>query len=243
MAIPAHSAMRSRSRPLRRTGATPVAALTALLAVLLAAAASWYGVLEHEEGHPAIRLVGALALAVVGMILVTLAGPRSRPADGEHAVRMILGLLSMAAALIHFAVIDQHRIDYWLYGVFFIIVGIAQLSWALHVPRMRARWLLAAGATGNALVVVTWIVTRTAGSLIGPQASTPAKVGFGDMVSTIIEALIAVGALGVLSRRLRAPTGTLGERTWMITALVMLPFLILGLYSAVGGSPFVSEVG
>jgi hypothetical protein len=108
---------------------------------------------------------------------------------------------------------------------------------------MRARWLLAAGATGNALVVVTWIVTRTAGSLIGPQASTPAKVGFGDMVSTIIEALIAVGALGVLSRRLRAPTGTLGERTWMITALVMLPFLILGLYSAVGGSPFVSEVG
>jgi hypothetical protein len=240
MAIPAHYAgVRDRGRTLHWSGATAVAAL----AVLLAGAASWYGVLEHEKGHPAIRLVGALALAALGVILVVLAAPRSRPANGDHTVGMILALLSMAAALIHFAVIDQHRADYWLYGLFFIVVGIAQLGWALLMPRVRARWLLAAGATGNALVVVAWIVTRTAGSLVGPEASMPAKVGFGDLVSTIIEAVLVVGAIGVLSRRLRAPAGTLGEHTWMIIGLVMLPFVVLGLYSAVGGSPFVSEVG
>jgi hypothetical protein len=155
----------------------------------------------------------------------------------------VLGLLSMAAALTHFAVIEQHWAEYWLYGAFFIVAGLAQLAWAVILPAAPTRLLLWTGAAGNALVVITWIVTRTAGSLVGPEVTTPAKVGFGDLVSTVAEVLIATGSLALLSQRLRPRGGRWDEPTRAIAALIVAPFLVLALYSAVGGSPFVSMVG
>jgi hypothetical protein len=42
-------------------------------------------------------------------------------------------------------------------------------------------------ARGNALVVFTWIVTRTAGALVGPAATVPERAGFGDLVATVMQ--------------------------------------------------------
>ena len=240
----------------RRTG-RPGAPLAALVAVVAAAGAAWYGFLAHIHGHPAVRLAGALALASGGLAAVLLAtppqqaampvpgrpGPFSQAAQaaGARTVAAILGLLSMATALIHFAVIDQHWAVYWLYGAFFILVGSAQLGWALAVTAAARRWLLWSGVAGNALVVITWIVTRTAGNLVGP-ATTPERAGFGDLVATVMQVLIVAGCLVLLSRR-RVRGGWWAEQARVIAALAVVPFLVLALYSAVGGSPFVSMVG
>jgi hypothetical protein len=242
----------------RRTG-RPEVLVAALLAVLAGAGATWYGFLAHTHGHPAVRLAGALALTSGGLAAVLLATPLPRPevhvpgargpsSPAAHAaatgtVAAILGLLSMAVALIHFAVIEQHWAVYWLYGLFFIGTAPAQLGWALAaVPAAPARWLLCAGALGNALMVITWIVTRTVGVLIGPAATMPDRAGFGDLAATIMEVLIVTGCLVLLSWRPQTGAG----RAWqarMIAALIVVPFLVLALYSAVGGSPFVSMVG
>ncbi len=215
----------TRERGIDRPG-VPLAALVAIVA---ATGATWYGFLEQTPGHPAVRLVGALALAAGGLAAVLLATPRlPRPpafepgepgissaahqAEGARAVATMLGLLSMAAALIHFAVIEQHWAKYWLYGAFFVVVGLAQLAWAVAIPSTPTRLLLAAGVAGNALVVITWIVTRTAGSLVGPQATTPARVGFGDLVATVMQVLLVAGGVGLLSRRLTSIPGKLADR-------------------------------
>ena len=241
----------------RRTG-RPGAPLAALAAVIAAGGATWYGFPAHAHGHPAVRLAGALALASGGLAAVLLAtppqqaavpvpgrpGPLSHPAQaaGTRTVAAILGLLSMATALIHFAVIDQHWAVYWLYGAFFILVGSAQLGWALAITAAPGRWLLWAGVVGNALVVITWIVTRTVGDLVGPAATTPERAGFGDLVATVMQVLIVAGCLVLLSRR-RVRAGWWAEQAHVIAALAVVPFLVLALYSAVGGSPFVSMVG
>ena len=199
----------------RRTG-RPGAPLAALVAAIAATGAAWYGFLAHIHGHPAVRLAGALALTSGGLAAVLLAtppqqtampvpgrpGPFSQAAQaaGTRTVAAILGLLSMATALIHFAVIDQHWAVYWLYGAFFILVGSAQLGWALAITAAAGRWLLWSGVAGNALVVITWIVTRTAGNLVGP-ATTPERAGFGDLVATVMQVLIVAGCLVLLSRR------------------------------------------
>jgi hypothetical protein len=238
----------------------PRVPLAALIAVLAAAGATWYGFLEQTHGHPTVRLAGALALSVGGLAAVLLATPRvQRPVervpsspsgvttsahpDAIRTVAAIVGLLSMATALIHFAVIEQHWAEYWLYGAFFVAVGLAQLAWAIVIPVWSTRLLLWGGVLGNAFVVITWIITRTVGSLVGPAATMPAKAGFGDLVSTVAEALIVVGGLALLSWRLRVRTGWWAEHARMISALIVVPFLVLALYSAVGGSPFVSMVG
>ena len=236
----------------RRSG-RPGVPVAALVTVLAAAGATWYGFLAHTRSHPTVRLAGALALAADGLAAVLLATPplqqpavpmpggpvpsaAATQAEGTHPSGTLLGLLSMAAALIHFSVIEQHWTEYWLYGAFFIAVGLAQLGWALAIPAAPVRWLLYGGVLGNALVVITWIVTRTVGSLVGPAATMPARAGFGDLVATAMQVLIVGGCLALLSRRL-APTGWRASYTPMIAALIVMPFLVLALYSAVGGSP------
>jgi hypothetical protein len=207
-----------------------------------------------------VRLAGALALATGGLAAVLLATPQlpgppvpgpggpggslaGTEAGGAGTVAAVLGLLSLAAALIHFAVIVQHWAEYWLYGAFFVAVGLAQAAWALAIAAAPARLLLWGGVAGNALVVLTWIVTRTVGALVGPAAATPARAGFGDLVATALQVLIVAGGIGLLSGRLRACTGWWAEHIRMIAALIVVPFLVLALYSAVGGAPFVSMVG
>src|SRR5262249_51170011 len=96
---------------------------------------------------------------------------------------------------------------------------------------------------GNALVVLTWIVTRTVGSLVGPAATAPAQAGFGDLVATALQVLIVAGGCGLLTRRLGARTGAWTGHAPVIAALIVVPFLVLALYSAVGGAPFVTMVG
>jgi hypothetical protein len=151
----------------------------------------------------------------------------------------------MSAALIHFAVIEQHLAEYWAYGWFFVAVATGQLAWALVAVMRPARLLLVAGVVGNALVAVAWVVTRAYGSLVGPEATDRAMVGFGDVASTLLEVAIVAGCLGALAwpRILETGSSRHGEVASMVLALGLTLLTVLGLYSAVEGSPFVSHVG
>jgi hypothetical protein len=105
-------------------------------------------------------------------------------AGGTGTLPVALAALSTGAATIHFAVVAQHFEEWWLTGVFFVVVAVLQLVWAVvALLRPSARlWLV--GAIGNALVVVTWIVSRTTGVPVGPEAGEPEPVGFVDLLAT-----------------------------------------------------------
>jgi hypothetical protein len=232
------AALHPRARPW-----TPV--LLASL-VLLAGIATWFGYLDAEN-HPTLKIWLSMAIAVWGLGTVLLVR-LMRDGEGEafpDVTGTALGLLSIAAAAIHFAVVEQHMTLYWAYGWFFIVVGLAQLAWAVAVVLRPSRPVLWAGAIGNGLVVLAWVVTRTYGALIGPDATTPDKVGFGDVVSSVFEVLIVVGSIALVRALVLRRTGRsrAGDVVSGFVALVVLAFTVLALYSAVGGSPFVSHVG
>jgi len=222
----------------------------------VAAFATWYGFLETGGKHPSIKLGGAMALAGAGIVALLVARPvRGAETPGQdhphsalaelHPLRLGLAWASMSAGLIHFAVIEQHLTEYWLYGWFFVVVATAQVVWAAQMVVKPFRLLLLAGAVGNALVVVAWIVTRTYGSLIGPQATMKSVAGFGDIVSTLLEAAIALGC-GLLLARPGIATLRRHYPSELVNSLVSIGLVLLtslSLYSSVGGSPFVSHVG
>jgi len=207
-----------------------------------------------------------MALAGAGVAGLLVARPLSPPQPLDHPLArggghpyghsalvaahpVVLGLawLSLGVSLIHFAVIQEHFADYWAYGAFFIVVATVQMAWAVLMVVRPSRLMLALGAAGNALVLAAWIVTRTVGSLIGPEATQPAEAGFGDIVSTAFEAAIVVGALLMLRRRrLSGPNPV--EAHWSevakaLAAIGITLLTVLALFSTVGGSPFVSHVG
>jgi hypothetical protein len=98
-------------------------------------------------------------------------------------VRCWAGFASLGAALIHFAVVQEHLEEWWLYGVFFAVLGTVQLLWgglALADEELLAPRLFAAG---NVAVLVLWLVSRTTGLPVGPEPREAEPVGTADVMS------------------------------------------------------------
>jgi hypothetical protein len=237
-----------------RPALTIAAVPAAVLAVAVALLSTGFGA-SADHTHPVLQVMASMVLTVLGVWVVMAVRPFEREATtlpaGEGAARVDyvlrsqVALLSMGAALNHFAVIREHLEEYWLYGVFFVVVALAQMVWAIWVARRPSRMLLIAGAVGNVLVAGAWVLTRTVGALIGPAAHEKAAVGFGDTVSTVFEVLIAAGTIVLLrrdwtSRPLRPLTAT---RAATILTMLVVTFIVPALFSTVGNSPFISHVG
>ena len=213
-------------RPLAALGLAAVAATGAMLLGTHLGAD-----LRPTAAQIAVAVVVALAtLAVVPLALHT---TRTR----AHLIVLAAALLSAGAAAIHYAVIKGHFDEWWGFGAFFVASGIAQLAWAVLAVTWPSRPLFWLGVLGNGAIVALWVVTRTAGTLVGPDPHTPEPLGLADGISTGFEAAIVVGALWL------ATGGVPGWRAlrtlaWLV-GVVTLALTTLALLSVMGAAPSV----
>jgi hypothetical protein len=115
--------------------------------------------------------------------------------------RMLLALLSLAAAAIHVAVMGEHFAEFFAYGVFFAVVAWLQAAWAVAILVAPSRPLLWGAAVGNVVIVAVWVVSRTTGLPIGPEPGVPEPAAFLDVFSTILELVLVAGAAVLLVQR------------------------------------------
>jgi hypothetical protein len=142
--------------------------------------------------------LAALLLSVVAIALVPIGIRTGRSAEPPEVLRFAVAVASAGAATIHFAVIDQHVAEYWLFGVFFAAVSLAQLGWVVAVVNNPTRTVYVVGALGNALIAATWVISRTTGLPFGSGTGEPEPVGIADVVSTALEFAVVVGTLLLL---------------------------------------------
>lgn len=127
----------------------------------------------------------------------------ARPDDqstvpGAKVVGYCVAILSAATAVIHFAVAGAHFEEYWIFGVFMLVVGWLQALWAAALVIRPSRWLIVSGALIDTAVIAVYLVTRTAGDVVGPTPNSAEPVGFGDALCTVLEAAVVVGCLWLL---------------------------------------------
>lgn len=106
-----------------------------------------------------------------------------------------------AAAGLHLAVLPEHTREGLLLGMFFLVTAVLQFVAAAVVVNgvsRRAGWVIVAG---NLLVLGIWIVSRTAGIPIGPDAGRPEPVAWLDSLSGIVELVAIAGTLSLMERR------------------------------------------
>jgi hypothetical protein len=142
---------------------------------------------EHTE--PAARPVGLSARA-----------QRAEPVQNRARVLSLIAFASIAAGAINAAAAATVGRGSAQNLAFFGVVAAAQLVWGAVALAQAPRWWLALGALGNAVVVATWVVSRTVGLPFGEFAGLTLPVGFPDGLATILEAVTVVGAAGLLVR-------------------------------------------
>jgi hypothetical protein len=217
---------------------------TGLLGAVLFGFCCWIvvqllAVYREVGGNPFVvgRLGYGLFVSTLGaaVVLATLLLPATRlPARATwptDRIVVVLALASAGAALIHFAVLGEHLREYWAYGAFFAAAGACQALWALLVVQSPTRLLLAAGAVGNGLIVLLWLLSRTRGLPLGPDAGSAEAVGLPDVVATAYELLVVAGC-AVLTMRAVPLRRTARLAPWVVgTAFV--PLTIAAVLAAV----------
>jgi hypothetical protein len=185
---------------------------------------------DHSAGHPLWHLL-IVAAGALGMFVLIKAkehwnhdgGPRRpnravRVDEPTHAHRarwfptptrpvLALATLSAATGAIHAAVSKEHFQEAFIYGAFFLAASTLQAAWAVVLVYRPNRTLLVVGTVANAAIIMLWTFTRTVGVPLGPQSWSPEPIGTLDVISTLVELAIVLGAATLLARgtTLRAP--------------------------------------
>ena len=128
--------------------------------------------------------------------------------------------LSIAAGLVHALATGEHLVEWWGYGVFFILMALAQICCGLiyfiqpwrydetggsrsdreAAPYGRP-WFLA-GIAGNSAIILLFVITRTLGiPFFGPQAGEVEPLTLLGVLSVILETGI-VASLALVLRSL-----------------------------------------
>ncbi len=154
------------------------------------------------------------------------------------ARRSAAALMTLGAAAIHFGVAPDHLNEYLPFGIFFILVGLAQVALAVAAIVRPGRRVFAAAALVAAGCMALWLVSRTVGLPIGPEPWKPEAMGTPDIITGILEALSALIFGILLWRGPHLVRST--NRVWLVarsvlTGLAMLPVtLLVVVFSAYG---------
>ena len=168
-------------------------------------------------------------------VVVRESGTAVEPDQNAARLVSVIALASIAAGAINIAAATTIAHGSAQNLAFFWGVGIAQLVWGAVALVRAPRWWLTLGALGNAVVVATWVVSRTVGLPFGEFAGDVLPVGFPDGLSTIFEAAIVVGATGLAVRGSGPARSAARARGFALTAAVLIGALgLAGVLSQTG---------
>ena len=172
---------------------------------------------------------------------VPASGPRADQDPNPARVLSAIALASIAAGAINIAAAATVGRASTENLAFFVLVAAAQLAWGAVAVVRAPRWWLALGAAGNLVVVVTWVVSRTAGLPAGVYAGIKLPVGFPDALATALEAVIVVGATALLVRGRGPARAALSSPGLTVAAAVVVGALalsgVLAQAGVIGSSP------
>ena len=119
--------------------------------------------------------------------------------DRDQTVRWLAAILSLTAGAIHFGYAPHHLSEDWAHGWFFMVTAAYQCLFAVLIVARPRRWVWASAIVVNTGIIATWVVSRTVGLPVGPEALRSESLSAPDIVSSVIEGVIIVLAIVALS--------------------------------------------
>jgi hypothetical protein len=139
------------------------------------------------------------------------------------AARYVLAAAAAGAGTIHLAFAPEHLAEFRPLGIGFVVAGMLQVAWGSAVLVRDSPRLLLAGGLGSLAFIGVYLLSRTVGLPLGPEAFRPEAFGVADLLCCALE--VPVGLAGIaLARRPAA----LRARLSMRRAAALAVGLVLG---------------
>lgn len=138
------------------------------------------------------------------------------PVTNRAAARLLLAAAAIGAGFIHLALAEEHVEEYLPLGIGFLVTGVLQVLWGVLISIRESRPLLLAGGVFSLLFLGAYLMSRTVGLPLGPEAFAREGVGRADLLCCALEVPVALGAF-LLARRPSALRSPLSRR-WAVAA-------------------------
>jgi hypothetical protein len=172
----------------------------------------------------AAALVLAIGSLAIGALLLGRRGRLPRTAIAFATwTGVVAAVLSLGAAAIHFAVINEHFAEYPPYGVAFTAFAWFQVGWGVVYVVRPNRGLVSLAIVINLGALFVWAISRVVGLPIGPQPGTIEATGALDQLAGALE----VTLIGILVWDLTASTERFRPRLSPSMAFVYVGSAIL----------------
>lgn len=167
--------------------------------------------------------------------------------DVEYGIapRLLLASVALGAGAIHLAMAPIHAPSSTTEAIGFAAVGWLQVLLAIGVMVRPSRALLTGGVLLSAAVLVTYLVSRTAGLPWGAHAGEAETFGGADAMTAIFEGVFITGA-AVLLVRPSLGMGRLGESHFSPESIAMasaIPLVVLFVTSVALSDPELVQHG
>jgi hypothetical protein len=150
--------------------------------------------------------------------------PNRLAPSGRAAVRLVLGAAAIGAGVIHLAVVPEHLSEWRPLGIGFVLAGALQVAWGTAIALVDSRRLLRVGAAGSLLFLGVYVLSRTVGLPLGPEAFEPEAFGAADLLCCALEVPVALGSYLLAVR----PAALRGRLRAGSAALVAVAFVLVG---------------
>ena len=112
--------------------------------------------------------------------------------DRTDVARCWAGFASFGAGLVHIAVVGEHFAVSLSHGIFFAVLGLAQVGWALWALSRTSVPIPRITAGASVAVIALWAVSRTVSISVGPLTLVREPAGTPDLIAVALQtALIA----------------------------------------------------
>jgi hypothetical protein len=154
----------------------------------------------HDAGHALLEAAAAAILVVGGAACFILAWRARHPGGSvtllpeppdsvARAVRVLAAVLSLGAAVIHFAATPVHLEELGIAGLGFVAAGTFQAAWTLAWLIEASRVVGRIGIAGNLGIMAIWGWSRTIGLPVG-AVTIPEPIGAPDAAATVFQVLL-----------------------------------------------------
>jgi uncharacterized membrane protein HdeD (DUF308 family) len=150
---------------------------------------------------PLTEWVGVFALGItVGLVSALRYKSNNSKSTSIRIIIISIAILSMSAGIIHLLLIQEHMEESFVWGIFFLISGIAQIIYSIFIIKvaeklspLNNKWpLYYFGIAGNALLVGIFVMVRLFTPPFSSEAAPINELEPNGIVTIITEIFLIV---------------------------------------------------
>jgi protein-S-isoprenylcysteine O-methyltransferase Ste14 len=150
---------------------------------------------------PLTEWVGVFALGItVGLVSALRYKSNNSKSTSIRIIIISIAILSMSAGIIHLLLIQEHMEESFIWGIFFLISGIAQIIYSIFIIKvaeklspLNNKWpLYYFGIAGNALLVGIFVMARLFTPPFSSEAAPINELEPNGIVTIITEIFLIV---------------------------------------------------